>query len=222
MVNAGWFTETTCPLSLPAPSPSAAPRNSDAGLMEMPRGNTFGFVAFCSYGAFWWTFALFVVFFAAKVSPPASSAGGWSCGASSPSTCGSAPWRSIARCSRVPRLVGHVLPARRRSNGPALSALHMAGGYMGLLTAVFAFYLPPRKSSTKRTAAPSCRSVRPRTVSPSGNCRPKRLWPKARGNVRQTASHLSRVRLQVDLRAGEQGFERPAAAGSRRPLADPI
>jgi hypothetical protein len=34
-------------------------------LMEMPRGNTFGFVALCSYGAFWRTFALFDEFLAA-------------------------------------------------------------------------------------------------------------------------------------------------------------
>ena len=46
-----------------------------AGLMEMPRGNTFGFVAFCSYGAFWWSFALFVQFFAASV--PADFVGWW-------------------------------------------------------------------------------------------------------------------------------------------------
>jgi|SRR6185503_14834941 len=31
-----------------------------AGLMEYPRGNTFGTVAFCSYGAFWWAFALYI------------------------------------------------------------------------------------------------------------------------------------------------------------------
>ena len=31
-----------------------------AGLMEYPRGNTFGTVAFCSYGAFWWAFGLYI------------------------------------------------------------------------------------------------------------------------------------------------------------------
>jgi succinate-acetate transporter protein len=30
--------------------------------MEIPRGNTFGATAFLSYGAFWWSFALFVLF----------------------------------------------------------------------------------------------------------------------------------------------------------------
>src|SRR3954451_6754797 len=46
-----------------------------AGLMEMPRGNTFGFVAFCAYGAFWWAFALFVQFFSANV--PTGFIGWW-------------------------------------------------------------------------------------------------------------------------------------------------
>ena len=31
-----------------------------AGLLEYPRGNTFGMVAFCSYGSFWWAFALYI------------------------------------------------------------------------------------------------------------------------------------------------------------------
>jgi succinate-acetate transporter protein len=31
-----------------------------AGLLEYPRGNTFGTVAFCSYGAFWWAFGLYI------------------------------------------------------------------------------------------------------------------------------------------------------------------
>jgi succinate-acetate transporter protein len=49
-----------------------------AGLMEMSKGNTFGFVAFCSYGAFWWSFALLIKFFVAGI--PAADAGvalGW-------------------------------------------------------------------------------------------------------------------------------------------------
>lgn len=33
-----------------------------AGLLEYREGNTFGTVAFCSYGAFWWWFALLEIF----------------------------------------------------------------------------------------------------------------------------------------------------------------
>ena len=65
MVNAGWFAGTSVPLVLASAFAFGGTAQFAAGLMEMPRGNTFGFVAFCGYGAFWWTFALFVQFFAA-------------------------------------------------------------------------------------------------------------------------------------------------------------
>ncbi len=32
-----------------------------AGAFEMRKGNTFGFTAFCSYGAFWWYYAILVL-----------------------------------------------------------------------------------------------------------------------------------------------------------------
>lgn len=38
-----------------------------AGIFEFSKGNTFGFTAFTSYGAFWWSFALFKVFFSEGV-----------------------------------------------------------------------------------------------------------------------------------------------------------
>ncbi|PJG83879.1 acetate uptake transporter [Caviibacterium pharyngocola] len=38
-----------------------------AGMFEFKKGNTFGFTAFTSYGAFWWSFALFKIFFAQGV-----------------------------------------------------------------------------------------------------------------------------------------------------------
>ena len=44
-----------------------------AGMWEFRTGNTFGAVAFCSYGAFWISFWAFVTFFAPDV-PPAHAA----------------------------------------------------------------------------------------------------------------------------------------------------
>ena len=38
-----------------------------AGIWEFRTGNTFGAVAFCSYGAFWLSYVLFVWFFGAKI-----------------------------------------------------------------------------------------------------------------------------------------------------------
>ncbi|HUZ63650.1 MAG TPA: acetate uptake transporter [Acetobacteraceae bacterium] len=67
MHNAGFFPPTAVPIVLALAYAYGGTAQFFAGLMEIPRGNTFGFVAFCSFGAFWWSFALFVEFFAAKV-----------------------------------------------------------------------------------------------------------------------------------------------------------
>ena len=71
-----------------------------AGIWEFRTGNTFGAVAFCSYGAFWISFWAFVTFFAADV--PAEHLGATiglfeSRGGSSPPTC------SSPACGRRPR-----------------------------------------------------------------------------------------------------------------------
>jgi len=75
MVNAGWFTGASVPLVLVSAFAFGGVAQFAAGLMEMPRGNTFGFVAFCAYGAFWWSFALFVQFYATTV--PSGFVGWW-------------------------------------------------------------------------------------------------------------------------------------------------
>jgi succinate-acetate transporter protein len=69
MVNAGWFGGTSVPMVLALAFAFGGTAQFCAGLLEFPRGNTFGFVAFCSFGAFWWSFALFVEFFATHVPP---------------------------------------------------------------------------------------------------------------------------------------------------------
>jgi succinate-acetate transporter protein len=45
-----------------------------AGIWEFRTGNTFGAVAFCSYGAFWISFWAFVTFFAADIPPEHAAA----------------------------------------------------------------------------------------------------------------------------------------------------
>ncbi|MDJ0931941.1 acetate uptake transporter [Breoghania sp.] len=67
LVNSGLYTGSSVPLVLASAFAFGSTAQFATGLMEMPRGNTFGCVAFCSYGAFWWTFALFVNFFSAGV-----------------------------------------------------------------------------------------------------------------------------------------------------------
>ncbi|MBU1174878.1 MAG: acetate uptake transporter [Alphaproteobacteria bacterium] len=75
MVNAGLFPGQAVPMVLASAFAFGGTAQFFAGLMEMPRGNTFGFVAFCSYGAFWWTYGLFVLFFADGV--PGEFVGWW-------------------------------------------------------------------------------------------------------------------------------------------------
>ena len=40
-----------------------------AGMFEFKKGNTFGFTAFISYGAFWWAWVLFTIFFKGETAP---------------------------------------------------------------------------------------------------------------------------------------------------------
>ncbi|MBW4091947.1 MAG: acetate uptake transporter [Proteobacteria bacterium] len=140
MVNVGWFTGASVPLVLASAFAFGGTAQFCAGLMEMPRGNTFGFVAFCSYGAFWWTFALFVQFFAAKV--PADFVGWWLVmwGVFT-----FYMWLGSLALNRAVQLVFLALWITFFLLGTAewtgIAMLHMAGGYMGLLTAALAFYL---------------------------------------------------------------------------------
>jgi succinate-acetate transporter protein len=69
MINAGWVSPTGMGMILALAFAFGGTAQFAAGLMEMPRGNTFGFVAFCGYGAFWWSFALFVEFLGKGVPP---------------------------------------------------------------------------------------------------------------------------------------------------------
>jgi len=108
--------------------------------MELPRGNTFGFVAFCSYGAFWWAFALFVHFFAAGV--PAAFVGWWlfMWGVFT-----FIMWLGSLALNRAVQLIFLALWITffllAAGEWTANAGLHAAGGYVGLLTAVLAFYL---------------------------------------------------------------------------------
>ncbi len=140
MVNAGWYPPTAVPMVLAMALAFGGTAQFVAGICELPRGNTFGFVAFCSYGAFWWSFALFVEFFHATV--PASFVG-WYLALWGVFTL--FMWFATFYANRA---VGTVflllwitffLLAAGEWTGSAM--IHMAGGYTGLLTAIAAIYL---------------------------------------------------------------------------------
>lgn len=140
MVNAGWFGGSAVPMVLASAFAFGGTAQFFAGLMEMPRGNTFGFVAFCAYGAFWWTFALFVEFFAHDV--PGQVVGWWL-------LC----WgmftlmmfigtlalnRTLQLIFGVLLITFFLLAGADLFGMPGLKTL---GGYGGLVTALLAFYL---------------------------------------------------------------------------------
>ena len=158
MVNAGWFTEDSMPLVLASAFAYGGTAQFAAGLMEMPRGNTFGFVAFCSYGAFWWTFALFMQFFAGKV--PADFVAWWLLMWGIFTVymwVGSLKLNRALQAVLLALWITFFLLAAGDFTGNAL--LHHAGGYVGLLTAVLALYL---------AAAEIINETHGRTVLPIG------------------------------------------------------
>ncbi|MGA7815640.1 acetate uptake transporter [Caballeronia sp.] len=140
MINAGWFTGDSMGMVLAVAFAYGGTAQALAGLMEIPRGNTFGATAFLSYGAFWWSLALFVLFLHDKV--PAAFIG-WYLLLWGVFTL--YMWVATWRASRALQLVFLVLWITffvlAASEWTGLAWLHHAGGYCGLVTAALAFYL---------------------------------------------------------------------------------
>ena len=161
MINAGWFSADAMNLMLAVALAFGGTAQIIAGVMELPRGNTFVTTAFISYGAFWWSFALFVLFLHDKV-PDAFV--GWYLFLWGVFTF--YMWVASFRTTRAQQLtflalwVALFLLAAGEWTG--MSALHVAGGYVGLITAVLAFYL---------SAAEVINDTYQRTVLPIGSPR---------------------------------------------------
>jgi uncharacterized protein len=139
MVNAGWYGDASVPMVLALAFAFGGTAQFCAGLLELPRGNTFGFVAFCGYGAFWWSFALFIEFFAAHVP---SAFVGWYLFMWGVFTF--YMWLGSLALSRA---VSYVFLALWITflllalGAWGISAAHTTGGYAGLVTAIIAFYV---------------------------------------------------------------------------------
>jgi succinate-acetate transporter protein len=140
MVNAGLLPATTVPLVLAMAFAYGGTAQFAAGLMEFAKGNSFGFAAFCSYGAFWWSFALFVEFFGAHVTGPAV---GWYLLVWGAFTF--AMWIGTFALNRALFLVFLALwvtfALLGLSDVLGIATLGTLGGYGGLITALLAFYL---------------------------------------------------------------------------------
>ena len=140
MVNVGWFGHESVPMVLALAFAFGGTAQFCAGLLEFPRGNTFGFVAFCAYGAFWWSFALFVAFFKAGV-PTAFVA--WYLFMWGVFT--AFMWIGTWRLNRALQLIFLVLLATfftlAAADWTGMAVIRGAGGYLGLATAVLGLYL---------------------------------------------------------------------------------
>lgn len=158
MVNAGWYAAASVPMVLALAFAFGGTAQFAAGLLELPRGNTFGFVAFCAYGAFWWSFALFVLFFEPHV--PAAFVGWylfmW----------GVFTFYMWIGSMALTRAVSYIFLALWITflllalGAWGIGGAHMIGGYAGLVTAAIAFYV---------SAAEVINETHGRIVLPLGN-----------------------------------------------------
>jgi len=74
--NAGWLPSATVGVVLPLALAYGGLCQLLTGVFEMRKGNTFGFTAFCSYGAFWLFYALLQLLAGMKMVEAPSSAVG--------------------------------------------------------------------------------------------------------------------------------------------------
>lgn len=140
MINAGWFDGNALKLVIACGLAYGGTAQMIAGFMEVPRGNTFGATAFISYGAFWWSFSLFVLFLHDQV--PAAFVG-WYLFLWGVFTF--YMWLGTFRSPKALQAVFFALSVTffllAAGDWTGSGALHAAGGYVGLITAVLAFYL---------------------------------------------------------------------------------
>jgi succinate-acetate transporter protein len=139
MINVGWFPAGAMPLVLASAFVFGGGAQFLAGLMEYPRANSFGLVAFCGYGSFWLTYGVFV-----EMHPTAVPAGfvawfqlQWGVFTAA-MFIASLSHNLVTQAIFAALTVTFVLLAWGEFTANA--ALHRAGGYFGLVTALLAFY----------------------------------------------------------------------------------
>lgn len=140
LINAGEYGGESLGLVLATALAFGGTTQIIAGIFEYQKGNTFGFTAFISYGAFWWSFALFKMFFSAGV--PASFVGWylvtWGTFTLMMFIASLAKARALQAIFLTLTVTFYFLAA---GDFCANATYTHIGGYLGLLTALFAFYL---------------------------------------------------------------------------------
>lgn len=158
MVNAGWLPGPSVPIVVAMAFAFGGSAQFCAGMWEMAKGNSFGYIAFSAYGAFWWSFALFVAFFSKDVPAVAVAWYLFAWGAFT-----FVMWIATFALNRTLFLIFLALwPTFLLLGLGDLLGSHecgVLGGYGGLITALLAFYL---------AAAEIINEMHGRTVLPIG------------------------------------------------------
>jgi succinate-acetate transporter protein len=142
-VNAGWIPKPGEPVVLGLAFAYGGLAQFCAGMWEFKRNNTFGATAFTSYGAFWIAFALLVTFNAAKIPPEAIPAAvglfllAWGIFTGYMTIAATTLSRPVLVVFVLLTITFFVLAIANLLSLPGLAVL---GGYLGLLTALAAWY----------------------------------------------------------------------------------
>ena len=142
-VNAGWIPKPGEPVVLGLAFAYGGLAQFCAGLWEFKRNNTFGATAFTSYGGFWIAFALLVTFNAAKIPPAVAPTAigmfllAWGIFTAYMTIAAFTLSRPVLVVFVLLTITFFVLAIAELASQPGLGVL---GGYLGLLTAIAAWY----------------------------------------------------------------------------------
>jgi succinate-acetate transporter protein len=143
MVNSGLVDKTAEPVVFGLALAYGGTAQLLAGMWEFRKGNTFGATAFSSYGAFWISFWAFVTFFAKDVPPSEAGAAvglyliAWGIFTSYMFI---ASLRTTGAIALVFLLLAATFLVLGFGNAQASDNIVKLGGYLGLATAVAAWY----------------------------------------------------------------------------------
>jgi succinate-acetate transporter protein len=141
-VNAGLVSKGVEPMVLPLALFYGGLVQLLAGMWEFRKDNTFGALAFCSFGAFWLSFAAYAKFVAPGLGPDAGTATGlfllaWTIFTAYMTVASIHTTGAVCAVFVALTATFVLLTAGAYSGSGALTAI---GGYLGIITAVLAWY----------------------------------------------------------------------------------
>jgi succinate-acetate transporter protein len=161
-IQAGWLPIGTSIAVLGMAAAYGGTAQFVAGLWAFRRGNTFAATAFCSFGAFWWSYFLIVNTFAAQIHPASAVAGflglftlAWGCFTAYMTVASLAGSKAVTLVFVLLTVTFWFLCAANWSGNAWVG--HIAG-YVGFATAIAALYASfadVTNASMRRTVLPT-------------------------------------------------------------------